>query len=117
MVQYVHLSGFNSPSYDRVLENLTWANTAFQRTVREEFIEFLPVAIEKDYISFAARNKYFTPAWKAPNSHGESKEPIEEIDPKGILASIMAKNNLLHLDDNKVEYYRLENPTDLENQV
>jgi hypothetical protein len=114
--QHINLTAFDSPFFFKAIENIVLANSVFQRSIGSEVKEWTPKTMDNHHPCFSVANRFFTPKWRAPYSEDSSSAPAISIDPKQILGNIMSDHGFLHLDDNKVEYFKSFNGLDLDNE-
>ena len=60
------------------------------------------------YLGIDIANWYFTPICLAPNAKYTSVNPTVDIDPQGVMATILQQGQMLYLPDNVVLYFEKE---------
>lgn len=78
----------------------------FARKLSSEAIgEWSPSEVEGGFLGIDAANRFFTPIWLVPNNKESSSHPKPCIDPYGLITKVLDQGEMLHLEDNSVEYY------------
>ena len=104
--QHIRLTGLGSKEFNNFIENIHHIQMKFER-------QFPDGAIDKwsefdTYLGIDIANRYFTPIRLAPNAKHTSVNPIVDIDPRGVMATILQEGQMLYLPDNVVLYFEKE---------
>jgi hypothetical protein len=105
--QHIHLTAFDSPFFLKAIKNVVLAHGVFRRSIPTDVTEWSSKIADGHYPSFSVANRFFTHKWKAPDAEGDSSAPDISIDPDRIMSNIMDEQKLLHLDNNKVDYFKI----------
>jgi hypothetical protein len=103
--QTVQVTGLNLPRFETCIDNMQHLHQVLSRQVPEGDMEpFSPSTTSPSYPSIEFGTRYFSSRRDDPLS---AAIPFDHaVDPKGILASMIA-DGYFHGEDNKVLYYRL----------
>jgi hypothetical protein len=104
MHQTLQVTDFDTPNIEKCIENIHKINRIFSLNFFKGAMQQWEPHYYNEHKAIDVANRYFT------NRHDKgSLSPIlftHEVDPDGILAGAM-KDDLLHLEENKVKYYEL----------
>ena len=107
--QHIRLTGLGSKDFDNFIENIHHIQMKFERQFPDGAIDKWSESMAFDtYLSIDIANRYFTPVHLAPNAKNASVNPTVELDPRGVMATILQQGQMLYLPDNIVLYFEKE---------
>jgi hypothetical protein len=104
MTQLVRLTGNGTEGFADCVRSVMTIDDVFGRQL--DAGTFIPWSCEKymDWDAFPATNRYFTDARKRSYLNGVPFALSE--DPDGMLTNLTRGGELVHCDDNKVDYFK-----------